>query len=74
MRAMVVAMLTGAGLGTLLLAGSFPSPTAADDEVVKCVDCESLACHAVYYAASRYCLQGPDGCVAWGPCGNVTAP
>lgn len=73
MRAMVVALLTGAALGTLLLAGSYPSPAAADDEVVKCVDCESLSCHAVYYAASQTCLMTPDGCMAWDECGSLTA-
>ena len=74
MRAMVVAMLTGAALGTLLLAGSYPSPAVADSEAVKCVDCENLACHAVYFAASRYCLQTADGCLAWDPCGSMAAP
>lgn len=74
MRAMVVALLTGTALGTLLLAGSYPVPAAADTEAVKCVDCEGLACRAVYFAASRYCLQTPDGCVGWDPCGSVAAP
>jgi hypothetical protein len=71
MRAMVVAMLTGAALGTLLLAGSYPAPAAADAEVLKCVDCENLACHAVYFAASRNCTQTPDGCMAWEDCGSL---
>jgi hypothetical protein len=71
---MVVAMLTGAALGTLFLGSSYPAPAAADDEVVKCVDCEGMACHAVYFAASRYCLLTPDGCVAWDGCGSLAAP
>jgi hypothetical protein len=73
MRALVVAMLTGAALGTLLLAGSYPAPAAADGEVPKCVDCEGMACHAVYYSASQYCEATPDGCAAWGQCGTLSA-
>jgi len=74
MRGMVVALLTGAALGTLLLAGSYPAPAAADSEVVKCVDCEGEACHAVYFAASRSCLMTPDGCMAWDSCGSLASP
>ena len=74
MRAMVVAMLTGAALGTLLLAGSFPASAAADTDVVNCFDCENLTCQVVHRAASRRCLMTPDDCLAWDACGSLAAP
>ncbi len=74
MRAAVVALLTGVALGVLLVAGSHPAPASASDDLVKCMDCESLACHTVYFAASRNCTQTPDGCMAWEDCGSLAVP